>query len=203
MTSKNSVLIVTFDHLSQARAALSELRRLDGEDAFTIRAAALVVREADGRFWVPEDEEHIGFVGTAAGGAVGAVVGVLMGPVGLLFFGATGALLGSLADAEEADVSGEVLASVTRRVPPGTTAVVADIDEPSSQLVDLAMKASGGRVDRRPRAHIEAELAAAEEAMRAARREASRVLRERRKAGGEPTVGDRLREIKEKIAPGR
>ena len=197
----NTVLIVTFDHLSPAREALSELRRLDGEDAITIRAAALVVREADGRFWVPEDEERIGFVGTATGGAIGALLGALVGPVGLLFFGATGALVGSLADAEEADVSEEVLASVTRRVPPGTTAVVADIDEPSPQLVDSVMEWSGGRVDRRPRADIEAELAAAEEAMRAARREAARVFRERRKAAGEQTVGDRLHELKEKVTP--
>ncbi|HWC11573.1 MAG TPA: DUF1269 domain-containing protein [Acidimicrobiales bacterium] len=198
----NTVLIVTFDHLSQAREAMSELRRLDGEDAVTIRAAALVVREGDGRFWVPEDEERIGFVGTATGGAIGALLGALVGPVGLLFFGATGALVGSLADAEEADVSEEVLASVTGRVPPGTTAVVADVDEPSPRVVDSVMEASGGRVNRRPRADIEAEVAAAEEAMRAAQREAARVLRERRKAAGEPTVGDRLREIKEKITPG-
>lgn len=199
----NDVLIVNFDDLAGARAAMSELRRLDREGAVKVRAAAVVARQDDGRFWVPEDEERIGFAGTATGGAVGAVLGALIGPVGVLLFGATGALVGSLADAEEADVSEDVLASVTRQMPPGSTVVVADVDEPAPRIVDAVMDGLDGTVTRRPRAAIEAELEAAEAARRAARSEAERVLRERRRAAGEETIGDRLQELKEAVRPGR
>lgn len=199
----NDVVIVTFDGLTRARAALSELRRVADEDSITVRAAAIVVREADGRFWVPEDEEHIGVAGTATGGAIGALLGALVGPVGMLFFGATGALVGSLVDAGEAEASEEILVSVTRSVPPGTTALVADIDEPAPHVVDAVMEAWGGKVTRRLRADIEAQLAATEEAAQAAQREAARVLRERRKVAGEQTLGDRLSEVKEHVTPGR
>ncbi|MDQ4098321.1 MAG: DUF1269 domain-containing protein [Actinomycetota bacterium] len=199
----NEVLIVTFDQLTAARDAMSRLRRLADDDAVNVHAAAIVVRDADGRFWIPEDEEHIGFTGTATGGAIGALLGALIGPIGLLFFGATGALVGSLVDAEDANVSEEVLAAVTRQVPPGTTALIADVDESTPGIVDPVMQAAGGRVARRPRAQIEEELASIREAVDAARREAARVLRERRKAAGKESIGDRLSGLVEKISPRR
>ncbi len=193
------VLIVRFDNLAAARAGMSELRRLADEGTVTLRTAAIVVREADGRFWMPEDEEQIGLTGTATGGVIGALLGALTGPIGLLLWGATGALIGSLVDAEQADVAEEVLISVTRSVPPGTTALVADITEPAPAVVDAAMRACGGIVSRRPRSDVESEVMAAEEALRAARAEANRVLRERRKRAGEQTMGDRLSELKDKV----
>lgn len=197
------IVVVSFDQLSQARAAMSELRQLAEGDAITLQAAAIVVRETDGRFWIPEDEARVGFTGAAAGGAIGALLGALTGPFGLLLWGATGALVGSLADAEEADVSDGVLVSVTQSMPPGTAALIADIEEPTFGVVDAVMEKAGGRVNRRSWADVQAELAAAEEAGLAARREANRVLRERRKATGEQTIGDRLSELKEKVTPGR
>lgn len=196
------IVIVSFDQLTQARAAMSELRRLAEGDAITLGTAGIVVREPDGRFWIPEDDARVGFTGAAAGGVIGALLGALTGPFGLLLWGATGALVGSLADAEEADVTDEVLVSVTRSMPPGTSALIADIEEPTFGVVDAAMERAGGRVTRRPRADVEAELAAAEEAGQAARREASRVLRKRRETAGEQTIGDRLSELKEKVTPG-
>ncbi len=176
----DDVVIARFDELAQARAATSELRRLSAEDAITLRGVALVVRDIDGRFSVPEDEEDTVLAGTATGGAIGALLGALAGPAGLLVGGATGAVIGSLVDAVEAAVSEEVLAAVTRRVPPGTTALVADIGEPAPRLVDAAIEASGGVVVRWRRADIEAQIGAAEEAMRAAQLEAVRVARKRR-----------------------
>ena len=197
------IVIGNFDQLSQARAAMSELRRLAEGDAVTLGSAAIVVREPDGRFWIPADETRVGFTGAAAGGVIGALLGALTGPFSLLLWGATGALVGSLADAEEADVSEGVLISVTQSMPPGTAALIADIDEPTIGIVDAAMEKAGGRVTRRPRGEVEAELAAAEEAGQAARREANRVLREHRRAAGEQSIGDRLSELKEKVTPGR
>ena len=197
------IVIGNFDQLSQARAAMSELRRLAEGDAITLGSAAIVVREPDGRFWIPADETRVGFTGAAAGGVIGALLGALTGPFGLLLWGATGALVGSLADAEEADVSEGVLVSVTQSMPPGTAVLFADIDEVTIGIVDAVMEKAGGRVTRRPRAEVEAELAAAEEAGQAARREANRVLRERPTAAGEQSIGDRLSELKEKVTPGR
>ena len=142
------VFVVTFDRLAEARAALSELRRLADEDAVAIRTAAVVVREADGRFWMPEGEQHVGVKGAAAGGVLGAVLGALTGPVGLVVGGAAGAVAGSRADAHKAATSEAALAEVARLIRPGTAALVADVDERGSSLVETAMATSGGAVAR-------------------------------------------------------
>jgi uncharacterized membrane protein len=194
-----NVVLVTFGEPSRAFQAMSELRRLGDEGALDVRTAAVVERQTDGQFRIPEGSENIGFVGTAAGGAIGALIGALAGPLGLLLGGATGAIVGVVADVDEADASEVLLGTVTRSVPPGAAAVVADVDEPAPEVLDAVMTKVGGTVTRRPKFEVEAELQAAEEAARAAEREARRVLRERRKAEGRQGLGDKLSEAKDKV----
>ena len=52
------------------------------------------------------DEDEVGgdsLVGTATGGIVGLLIGILGGPFGVLIGGATGLLIGSLFDGSDAD----------------------------------------------------------------------------------------------------
>ena len=139
------LLVATFARLAEARAALAELRRLADEDAVGIRTAAVIVREADGRFWMPEGEQHVGVKGTAAGGILGAVLGALTGPVGLVVGGAAGALAGSRADAHKAATSEAAVAEVARLIRLGTAALVADGDARGSALIESAFATPGGR----------------------------------------------------------
>ena len=144
------LVVVTFDGLAEARAALAELRRLADEDAVGIRTAAVVVREADGRFWMPEGELHLGVKGAATGGVLGALLGALAGPMGLVVGGAAGALVGSRADIHKAASSEKAVAEVARLVPPGTAALLADVDDHGISLLEAAMATSGGNVARVP-----------------------------------------------------
>ncbi|MDQ3898452.1 MAG: hypothetical protein M3326_14615, partial [Actinomycetota bacterium] len=61
-----------------------------------------------------------------------------------------GALVGPRADAHKAASSEAALAEVARLVPPGTAALLADVDERGSSLIETAMAASGGAVARLP-----------------------------------------------------
>jgi len=63
---------------------------------------------------------------------------------------------------------------MSHRIVPGTTAVVADVDEPAPEAVDAVMDKLGGVVTRRSRRAVEAEIESAEEAARAAEAEAHR-----------------------------
>lgn len=194
-----SLLLVTFDEPTVAHQTLSELRRLDADSVLTVRTAAVLERQPDGRFGVSEDTDNIGFTATASGGLVGALLGALAGPTGLLLGGAVGAVVGAVSDADEAGASELLLTTVGSRVPPGATAVVADVDEPAPEVLDAVVTGLGGRVTRRSRLEVEAELEAADHAARAAAEEAKRVMRERRKARGEETLGDRVADVKDKI----
>lgn len=194
-----NVVLVTFEEPSKAYQGMSKLRRLDDEGAVTVRSAAIIARAADGSFGVREDTDNVDFTGTAVGGAVGALIGALAGPLGLLLGGMAGVAVGSVGDAEEADTADVLLSTVARRVPPRATALVTDVDEPAPELLDSVMLPLGGTPIRWSREEIEAELAAAADALRAAQDEAKRVMRERRKAEGGETLGDKLGGLKDKM----
>jgi uncharacterized membrane protein len=177
-----SVLLVTFEDPGRAYQAMSELGRLHGDHAVTIRSAAIVERDPEGRFRVREEPEIEQYTGTVSGGLIGGLLGILAGPAGLLFGGLAGLLVGSFADTEIAEDAELMLVAMSHRIVPGTTAVVADLDEPAPDAVDAVMDKIGGAVVRQSRRAVEAEIESAEEAARAAQREAQRVMRERHTA---------------------
>lgn len=197
-----TVVLVTFDEPSLAHQTMSELRQLDADGALVVRTAAVMERQADGRLRVSEGTDNIGLTATASGGLVGALLGALAGPAGLLLGGAAGAAVGAASDADEAGESELLLSMISRRVPAGAAAVVADADEPAPNVLGAVVSRLGGELTRRSRREVEAELEATEDALRAGEEEAKRVMRERRKARGEETLGDRMADIKDKITGG-
>jgi Protein of unknown function (DUF1269) len=86
------------------------------------------------------------------------LVGVLGGPVGMLLGLGTGGLIGGLYDVDEADIQDQTLAQVGRHVPPGSNALLAEVDETINHVVDGAMKAQGGAVLRRSADDVLAEI---------------------------------------------
>ena len=93
---------------------------------------------------------------------IGAVVGLLTGPVGLVVGAATGALVGSLVDAAEGESSEDVVRWLGRAVPPGHTAAIGLVMESTPAVVDSLAWDLGVAVLRRSRVQIEQEIAAAE-----------------------------------------
>jgi uncharacterized membrane protein len=168
MIDVENVLLVTFDDPGRAYQAMSELGRLGGDHVITVRSAAIVERDADGRFRVREEPEVEQYTGTVSGGLVGGLLGILAGPAGLLFGGLAGLLVGSFADTEMAEDAEHMLVAMSHRIVPGTTAIVADIDEPAPDAVDALMDKLGGAVTRRSRRAVEGDIASAEQAARAA-----------------------------------
>lgn len=155
----NDLVIVTFDELAEARAGFFELERLATKGHVTVRAGALVVRDADGRFRIP-DGDQAGATNGSSENALLELVRMLAAPVGLLSRLASFALAASMAEGHGAEVPEGIVCTLARRLLPGTTALVADIDAPIPGVVDTALESSGGSVTRRLRVDFEAELAA-------------------------------------------
>jgi uncharacterized membrane protein len=110
------------------------------------------------------------------------LIGVLGGPVGALVGWGAGALMGGAFDVDRAVTSDEALTVLGQAIPPESTAVIAEVEEPAGEVIDAEMSKLGGKVTRRSAAEVMDELEAAEEAADAAAREARRTLREKRKA---------------------
>jgi uncharacterized membrane protein len=176
-----NVVVVSFAEDSSAYEAFTNLKELDEQGQVSIKGAAVVERGEDGHIVTKDSVEGKQFSGTATGGLIGLLVGILGGPFGVLIGGATGLLIGSLYDVDDVDETESVLAEISKAIRPGQTVVLAQVDEQSDEVLDQAMSRLGGTVLRRSDDDVEAEIAAAQDAARAAKREARKQLLETRR----------------------
>ena len=194
-----NVLAVTFTEHSSAYEALSRLKELDAKDDVTVREAAVVVREEDGKLVTKEEIGGESWDGTASGGLIGLLIGVIGGPFGVLVGGATGLLVGSLFDEDDEEASDSVLADISKSITTGAPALLADVLEADPVVMDAAMANLGGTVLRRSALDLRTEIAAAEEAQREAKKKARKELREARKQKQEDEVNAKLAALKAKL----
>ena len=183
-----NVIVVSFAEDRLAYEAFTNLKELGEQGQVSIEGAAIVQRGDDGRIVTKDSVDTQQLAGTATGGLIGLLVGILGGPFGVLIGGATGLLIGSLYDMDEAGETESVLAQISSAIRPGQTVVLAEVAEQSDDVVDQAMARLGGTVLRRSVDEVEAEIAAAEHAQRAAKREARKQLLETRRSRGKEEI---------------
>ena len=199
MYETDNIVVVKFEEPSKAYQALSVLKECDAEGRIALDSAAIVERTPEGGLRTPEGADNAAFVGTASGSLLGMLIGVLGGPVGVLVGWGAGAVMGGAFDVYRAVTSDEALTALGRGIPPGSTAVIANVTEPAVEVIDGEMAKLGGEVTRRPVGEVMDELEAAEAAAEAASNEARKVLREERKAEVRADVDERVGKLKEKL----
>src|SRR5512138_3085415 len=99
----DNVIAVSFEEDANAYSALTKLKELDSQGQLEIEDASVVARDADGYVLEKDRIGAFALPGTAGGGLIGLLVGIIGGPLGVLIGGASGALIGSLIDAAEMD----------------------------------------------------------------------------------------------------
>ena len=201
--SPDNVLVVTFgedpENDKNAYQALADLKQLGSQNQIKIAGAAVVTREPNGRVDVKSEVGEDPYVGTASGGIIGLLVGIIGGPLGVLLGGATGVLLGALFDIDEVETTESVLSEISKQVQPTRTAVLAQVAEQSPEVIDTAMARLGGQVMRRPVVDVEEEIAAAQEAQRKATREARKELHRARAEKTKQDAHAKVEELKSKL----
>jgi uncharacterized membrane protein len=198
-----SVIAVSFEDDSNAYNALTLLKELDTQERVGVQEAAVVVRNSDGHV---VEKDRIGstfLMGTASGGLIGLLLGIIGGPLGMLIGGTGGLMLGSLFDLDDIDETESALGAISSSVQSGRTALLAVLTERSPEVMDTAMSGLGGTVFRRPVADVEAEIAAAAEAERKAKHEARKELRRSRQETDKAAVKAKVEEFKIKLHRGQ
>jgi uncharacterized membrane protein len=180
--------VIGFTEPSKAYQALSVLKSCNADGRIGLESAAIVERTPEGTLHIPESADNAELVGMASGSVVGMLIGVLGGPVGMLLGWGAGAMMGGAFDLDRAVTSDEALTVLGTAIPAGSTAVIANIEEPAVEVIDGEMAKLGGEVTRRPVSDVMAELDAAEAAADAAAREARKVVRQQKKAEFEEHV---------------
>jgi uncharacterized membrane protein len=180
--AQQNVVVIGFTEPSKAYQALSVLTSCNADGRIGLESAAVVERTPEGALLIPESADNAELVGMASGSVVGMLIGVLGGPVGMLLGWGAGAMMGGAFDVDRAVTSDEALTVLGTAIPAGSTAVIANIEEPAVEVIDGEMTKLGGEVTRRPVADVMAELDAAEAAADAAARETRKVVRQQKKA---------------------
>jgi len=197
--AKENVVVVRFMEPSKAFQAMSVLKGCDVDGRIALQSAAIVERTPTGELRINEDTDNLALVGTASGSLIGMLIGVLGGPVGVLLGWGAGALMGGAFDIDRAVKSDDALTALSQAIPPGSTAVIASVEEPAVEVIDGEMTKLDGEVTRRPAAEVMDELEAAEDAADAAAREARHAIHEQRKAEVHANVEERVGTLKEKL----
>jgi uncharacterized membrane protein len=201
--SPDNVLVVSFgddpEHDANAYQALTDLEQLDSQGQIKVAGAVVVTRDPDGRVDVKSEVGDTPYAGTASGGIMGLLIGIIGGPLGVLIGGTYGMLVGSLFDIDDVETTESVLSEISKQVRPTRTALLAQVTEQSPDVIDAAMARLGGEVMRRPVLEVEQEIAAAQDAQRKAEREARKELHRARVEKTKVDAHAKVEELKSKL----
>jgi uncharacterized membrane protein len=149
-------VIAVFPNEAKAYEGTRAIKELEAEGTLSVYGTAVVTKALDGTVSV-HDRADQGPAGTAVGALAGGLVGLLGGPAGGALGLASGGLFGSTFDIFNLGVGGDYLDKVSTTLTPGTSAVVAEVDEEWVTPLDTRMRALGGTVLRQGRVDFEDE----------------------------------------------
>jgi uncharacterized membrane protein len=141
------LLVVVFDNEIKALQGRKALLELDSNGSISIYAYAVVAKRADGTATAKLGDDFRQF-GISSGTSLESLVGRLGGPTDLTGGPAAGAGAGATTDRNNAGIGEDFIADVSEVLLPNRVAVVAEIAEEWTTLVDARMEPIGGIVFR-------------------------------------------------------
>jgi uncharacterized membrane protein len=148
------MVVVVFDTYPQAINGILALKQLDREGAISVHSASVIKKSSEGATELLKTEDEFP-IHSVWGTAIGSVVGLLGGPVGVVLGASWGAVLGGLHDLHRSEVSVEFVDEVSSSLTPGKFALVADISEEWITPLDVKMESLGGQVFRTRKRYVE------------------------------------------------
>ncbi len=171
---------IVFDTEEAAYKGADAMRDLHRNGELAVYAAGIITKDSEGEISVKSSADE-GPIGTAFGMLLGAMVGVLAGPVavasgaavagsaaaasaaagGMAAGGLTGGVFGAYRDLWVSGMDLTILDQVGTELLPGKSCIVASVDEVWTTPLDARMKDAGGTIFRKLRADaVDDELAA-------------------------------------------
>jgi uncharacterized membrane protein len=140
------MLAVLFEDESKATEGSRALSELDSEGTISVYAKTLITKNPDGTISIKSGGD---FPILAVGGAgMGAIIGLLGGPIGVAIGAGAGAVMGALGDVYRYGIDEEFVREVSEKLTPGKWSIVSQISEERVTPLDSRMEALGGTVFR-------------------------------------------------------
>jgi hypothetical protein len=141
---EDTVVVLRFNDLGQARRALQELKRLDHDRRLQVGAAALVGRPGEGGRGMPNGSGDAEGFYVPQKGIVGILVDAITGPAEALYAEPTETYRGhgdQVAHQAERELA---LGEISKDLEPGVTLVIAEIADPDPGVLESTLHALGG-----------------------------------------------------------
>ncbi|MGB3330369.1 MAG: DUF1269 domain-containing protein [Thermomicrobiales bacterium] len=195
----DNMAFITFENEATTFQMLAQLKQMAVAGELRVQNAVVVSHNADGTLKI-EDSAASGFgMGSSTGGLIGAVVGILGGPLGVLLGWGTGALVGGVLDTRDAVTRLRVINRIGELVPQDRNGLIAEVREESPIALDAAVKKLGGQIVRTSTEAIEDEVEAAAQAEAKAKRAERNQQREADFEGFTEKVKDTWDDLRAKL----
>ena len=178
-----NIVVGLFEVESEAYQAMTQIKQYPGDERSYISAAALVKKENGVIHTLDAFDSGIHTTDdTAVGGLVGALFGVLGGPIGLLLGGSYGVLVGSVMDASDVLAGTSMLEQISKKLQDGEVAVIGLAYEEDEAILDQRLSGFKTIIARFDAAAVAAEVEEAQQMEAEMARLARKELRDEKKA---------------------
>lgn len=178
-----NIVAALFAEESKGYQAITELKKKAVTENYAVMQMALIKRDGNNITVLDGFDSGLSTADdTIVGGLVGAVVGILGGPIGVLFMGAYGALLGTIIDTGDAATGLSLLEVAAQKLGDKETALIAFTSEKDEKYLDEELTKYDCAVVRFDAAVIAKEVEEADKLQAELDRQARQALREQRMA---------------------
>jgi uncharacterized membrane protein len=138
------ILVITFDDEKQAVSVLESLKNLEHKSLLSIKDAAVIVKDADGKVQIKNMVETGVKWGALGGSALGLLIGGLLFPVaGVLIGAAAGALIGKTF---ETGVDKKFIQEVRDSLTPSSSAILFIIGSENVDALIAVLEPYSGKI---------------------------------------------------------
>ena len=178
-----NIVVGLFEVESEAYQAMTELKQNPGDEKSYVSTAALVKKENESLRTLDAFDTGANTTDDMAiGGVVGALFGVLGGPVGVLLGGSYGMLLGSAFDTDDALANASLLEQIAGKMENGEVAIIGLAYEEDEAILDEKLSGFKTTIARFDAADVAAEVEEAQQLEEEMARQARKELRDEKKA---------------------
>lgn len=191
-----NIISVIFSDPNEAYRAYSEIKSDLVNQSCTITQMVLVKKQ--GGQIVQCEGYDTGITttdDTSAGGLIGMCVGILGGPIGMLFGGALGMLVGSAVDLDDSIRSTSLLEHVSNSLDEGEVALIALAMEANEDMLNARLSPYQVEIVRWDAAEVANEIQAAKEVQK----EMQKVAKEKLRAAKKDARKEEIEEKREKL----
>jgi len=155
------VIVAVFASENHAYDAATHIQNLDKDGIIQLKRGAIATKDAKGNLTVPDTKGVGSAWGLLGGGLLGALLGAMLGPVGVAagaaasaaaagaaLGAASGGIVGATVDLAEFGLNEDFIDDVSTEINPGDTALIAEVEEGSTESIDRIIAMHSGRVYR-------------------------------------------------------